>query len=125
MEHEQLGKLVEDHQDTHERVAEQEAKLEEVGDNLILLGNNLKKDPLNISIGQAKITLKGDRYEDKNVLRSALNMSNIFQAVEELRQDKDQKQQLEGQLRENGMGYIVDGLNSMIHPTRDIIRGNR
>ena len=125
MEHEQLGKLVEDHRGTHERVAEQEAKLEQTGDNLILLGNNLKKNPLNIRIGQAKTTLKDDRNEDKNVLLSALNISDIFHAVEELRQETDRKQQLEQQLKENGMGYIVDGLDNRKPSYPDIIREHR
>ena len=84
---------------------------------MTLLGNNLKKHPQNICVGEAKVTLKADRNEDRTVLWCRLDILGIFQTLEELKQATELEQQLADQIREAGMGYIVDGLESRKPPT--------
>ena len=89
---------------------------------MILLGNNLKKHPQNICVGEAKVTLKTDRDEDRTVLWCRLDIPSIFQTLEALKQATELEQQLVNQIREAGMGYIVDGLESRKPPTPDMLR---
>ena len=121
----ELGKLTRDHLYAHDQVARQKAELEQIGEDLILLGENLKKHPQNIRIGEAKITLKGDRDEDRTVLWSTLDITDIFHTVEELRQATEREQQVADQMREAGMGYIVDGLEIRKPAPPDILRRSR
>ena len=108
----ELGKLTRDHLYAHDQVARQKAELEQIGENLVLLGSNLRKQPQNIRIGEAKITLKGNGNEDRTALRSTLDIADIFHIVENLKQATEREQQIAHQIREAGMGYIVDGLES-------------
>ena len=117
-----LGKLTRDHLRAHEQVSKYAAELEQIGDDLILLGNNLKKRPQDIRIGEAKITLKSDRNQDRIVLLSQLNIPGILHKVVELNQTTEQEKRLAGQIKEAGMGYIVDGLENRKPPTPDITR---
>lgn len=112
-----LGKLTKDHLRAHQQVSEYGAELEQIGEDLILLGNNLKKRPQDIRIGEAKITLKIDRNQDRIVLLSQLNILEILRKVVELNQASEQKERLAGQITETGMGYIVDGLENRTPPT--------
>ena len=107
----ELGKLTRDHLYAHEQVARQKAELEQIGESLILLGSNLRKNPQNIRIGEAKITLK-NRNEERTVLWSTLDIADIFHIVEDLKKATDREQKVAHQIREAGMGYIVDGLES-------------
>ena len=61
MEEAELGRLTKDHLETHDQVARQKAELEQIGENLVLLGETLKnnlrifvsekpKSPLRIAI---------------------------------------------------------------------------
>ena len=116
----EFGKLVKDHLYTHEQVSEQRAELEQIGENLVLLGNNLKEHPQNIHIGEAKITLQDDRHGDRIIRLSTMNIADILHTVEELKQATEREQQLAGRIREAGMGHIVDGLENRRLQTRDI-----
>ena len=119
----EFGKLVKDHLYTHEQVSEQRAELEKIGEELILLGNNLKEHPQNIHIGEAKITLQDNRHEDRIILLSTMNIAEILHTVEDLKQATEREQRLAGRIREAGMGHIVDGLENRRMKTRDIPRG--
>ncbi len=44
MEDTELGRLTKDHLETHNQVARQKAELEQIGENLILLGETLVDD---------------------------------------------------------------------------------
>ena len=112
MEDAELGKLTRDHLYAHSQVTRQKAELEQIGENLILLGSNLRKYPQNIRIGEAKITLKDDQNQDRTLLWSTLDIADTFHIVEDLKQTTEREQQIAHQLREAGMGYIVDGLES-------------
>ena len=81
IEEAELGKLTKDHLYTHDQVSRQKAELEKIGEDFVLLGNNLKKHPQNIRIGEAKITLKADRNEDRIVLWSTLDIISMFHIV--------------------------------------------
>ena len=120
----ELGKLTRDHLYAHEQVARQKAELEQIGESLILLGSNLRKNPQNIRIGEAKITLK-NRNEDRTVLWSTLDIADIFHIVEDLKQATDREQKVAHQIREAGMGYIVDGLESKKPAPLEIPRQSR
>ena len=91
MEDAELGKLTRDHLYAHGQVARQKAELEQIGENLILLGSNLRKYPQNIRIGEAKITLKDDQNEDRTLLWSTLDIADIFHTVEDLKQATEQE----------------------------------
>ena len=116
-----LGKLTKDHLRTHQLVARQKAELEQMGDDLILLGNNLKNRPQDIRIGEAKITLKSEQHEERIVLPSQLDICHVLQRVQELNELLQREEQLETGLRNAGMSYIVDGLKTRKQPTRDIL----
>ena len=45
-------------------------------------------------------------------LWSTLDIADIFHIVEDLKQATEREQQIAHQIREAGMGYIVDGLES-------------
>ena len=45
MDNADLGKLVDDHEKTHDQVSKLTAELERIGEGLILLGNNLNQRP--------------------------------------------------------------------------------
>ena len=107
-----MGKLTRDHLYAHGQVARQKAELEQIGENLILLGSNLRKYLQNIRIGEAKITLKDNQNEDRTLLWSTLDITDIFHIVVDLKQATEREQQIAHQIREVGMGYIVDGLES-------------
>ena len=121
MEDAELGRLTKDHLHSHAQVSKYKAELEQVGDDLILLGNNLKKNSQNIRVGEAKVTLKSDRNEDRTVLWSRLDIADVFQTVEKLKQANEVEQQLARQINEAGMGYIVDGLESRKAPIPDML----
>ena len=105
MEDAELGKLTRDHLYAHGQVARQKAELEQIGENLILLGSNLRKYPQNIRIREAKITLKDDRNEDRtHPLVHVGAIADIFHIVEDLKQATEQEQQAAHQLREAGDG---------------------
>ena len=112
MEDAELGKLTRDNLYAHDQVARQKAELKQIGESLILLGSNLRKYPQNIRIGEDKITLKDDQNQDRILLWSTLDIDNIFHIVEDLKQATEREQQIAHQIREAGMGYIVDGLES-------------
>ena len=117
----ELGKLTKDHLETHQQVARQKAELEQIGEDLILLGENLRKRPENIRFWEAKLTLKDGRNEDKIVLLDTFNIDRIFNTVNELTQATEREKGLARQIREAGMGYIVDGLESRKPPTPNIL----
>ena len=120
-----LGKLTKDHLQTHQQVARQKAELEQMGDYLILLGNNLKNRPQDIRIGEDKITLKSERNEERIVLPSQLDICQVLRRVQELNELLQMEERLETGLKNAGMGYIVDGLKSRKQPTRDILQNYR
>ena len=64
----ELGRLTKDHLQTHNQVARHRAELEQFGENLILLGNNLKAHPQDISVAEAKVMLKDDHAQDRTIL---------------------------------------------------------
>ena len=121
MEDATLGKVTNDHLHIHEQVSRDKAELEQIGDALILLGNNMKKHHPDIRIGEAKVTLKSDQNEEIIVLLSQLDIVSIIQKVEKLNEATDQEKRLTAQLREAGRDYIVDGLENRRPPAPDIL----
>jgi hypothetical protein len=116
MDDAELGRSIRDHLCAHNQVARYRAELEQAGEAMALLGDNLKKDPPNIRVWEAKITLKDDHGEDRTVPRSTLNMARIFDMVENLKQAAETERQLAHRIRENGMGHVVDGLRNRRPP---------
>lgn len=125
MENAELGKLIQDHRATHKQAARKKAELEQIGEELILLGNNLKNQPQNIRSGEAKITVKDSGGDEKTILLSTLDTDRICNAVDELIQFAAQEQQIARQLRDAKMGYIVDGLENRRSQTPDILQHPR
>ena len=121
MEDAELGRLARDHLCAHEQVARQKAELERVGEDLMLLGDNLKRRPQSIRVEEAKVTLKDDRGEDRTVPWSALNVADIFRTVNGLRGAMERERQLAGRMRGAGMGYMVDGPESRSPPGPDML----
>lgn len=120
MDNADLGKLINDHLDAHERVVNLKAELEQIGEDLILLGNNLKQQPENIRTGEAKIILKDKKYEDRTVLWQKLNIVDILHTLEAYKTDAVREKQLENNLSDAGKEYIVAGLANRKPPIRDL-----
>jgi hypothetical protein len=116
MDDAELGRSIRDHLCAHNQVARYRAELEQAGEAMALLGDNLKRDPLNIRVREAKIILKDDHCEDRTVPRSMLNIARIFDMVENLKQAAETERQLAHRIRENGMGHVVDGLRNRRPP---------
>ena len=110
MDNADLGKLINDHLNAHEQVVNLRAELEQTGEHLILLGDNLKKHPENIRSGEAKIILKDKQYDDRTILWRRLNIADIFQTLEQYKESAALEKQLARMLSEAGKGYIVEGL---------------
>ena len=115
-----LGALVNDHEITHEQVAQLKAELEQISEALILFGSNLKERPETMRVEQAKIVLKDQRH-DRTVLRSHLDLASILQTVEEFRQAAQRERELVSELEAHDKRYIVDGLKNRRAPTPDIL----
>ena len=82
----ELGKLTKDHLEAHEQVANRRAELEQIGENLVLLGETLKNRPQTISFEEAKLTLKDSHFQEKTVLLRTLDLRNVIETVEDLSQ---------------------------------------
>ena len=120
MDNTDLGRLIHDHLNAHEQAVSLKAELEQMGEDLILLGDNLKQQPENIRSSEAKIILKDKHYDDRTILWQRLNMNAIFQTLEEFKQAARLEQQLASQLSSAGMEYIVKGLAKRKPPMRDL-----
>jgi hypothetical protein len=118
----ELGRLTKDHLQTHNQVAKHRAELEQFGDNLILLGNNLKAHPQDISVAEAKVMLKDDHTQDRTILWTALDIPTILHELEELHLATQREQDLAHRIREAGMGHIVEGISNRRAPTPDTLR---
>ena len=122
MENAELGRLVQDHRDMHQLAARRRAELEQVGEYLILLGNNLKNHPQSVRPGEAKITVTDANGDDRTILLSELDAGRIRDTVDELIQSAEQERGFAHRLRETNMGYIVDGLENRNAPTNGILQ---
>ena len=115
-----LGRLTKEHLKTHNQVTRQKAELEQIGENLILLGTSLKTHPQDIDIADAKIMLRHDHAQERTILRTGLDMSAIIQTLQEFQQATQQGQQLVHRLEDAGMKHIVQGLSNRQPKPTDI-----
>ena len=112
MEDAKLGALVRSHHEAHDQVVELRAELEKIGEELILLGTNLTKDPGRIQIGEADIKLTDESENGRVLIRSSLETAGICQKLAEFQRASAHQQQTAQDLRNAGMGHIVYGLDN-------------
>ncbi len=125
MDNADLGKLVDDHEKTHDQVSKLSAELERIGEGFILLGNNLQQSPETILVGEAKIIVKDENHNDRTLIWSELGIANVLRTLEEFQQASAREQQLARQLSEAGKHYIVEGLKNRRPSTPDLSERGR
>ena len=120
MDNADLGELINSHLNAREQVVRLKAELEQIGEDLILLGNNLKGHLENIRSGEAQIVLKDTGYADRTVLWRRMDIADIVRTLEDYQEAAVLEKQLASRLIEAGKGYIVEGIANTKPPTRDL-----
>ena len=120
MDNEDLGELINNFLNAHEQVANLKAELEQIGEDLILLGVNLKQHPENVRFEEAKIILKDKWNDDRTVLERRVSISEIFQTLEDCQEAAVLTEQLARQLSKAGKGRVVEALANMKASLRDL-----
>ena len=122
IEDEELGRLTNEHLHSHDEASRLKAELEQVGESLILLGNNIKKNPQQIRPEEARVILKDQRNEDRPILWPTLSISKTLQMLDQFKKATEHEREITDQSRDLGMRHIVDGLENRKGPSPNILR---
>ena len=122
IEDEELGRLTNEHLHSHNEASRLKAELEQVGEILILLGNNLKKNPQQIRPEEARVILKDQRNEDRVIRWSTLSVSEALQMLDQFKRATEYEKEIADRLRNLDMGHMVDGLENRKSPSPNILK---